>query len=92
VAEIAHVTAGGMPERVKCLHALAGHALSAGPGVNPLGDLAVERSTWSPDVCRCGDYLAEAGDGAAAADGTGPGAATGAGGVTAASSAPPEAG
>ena len=83
VAEIAHVTAGGMPERVKCLHALAGHALSAGPGVNPLGDLAVERSSWSPDVCRCGDYLGEAAGGAAA---------TGEEGPTDASSAPPEAG
>jgi uncharacterized protein len=38
VAEIAGVSAGGMPTRVKCLHALAGHALAAGPGVNPLGD------------------------------------------------------
>ena len=36
--------------RVKCLHALAGHALAAGPGVNPIGDLALERSTWSPDA------------------------------------------
>jgi hypothetical protein len=83
VAEIAHVTAGGMPERVKCLHALAGHALSAGPGVNPLGDLAVERSSWSPDVCRCGDYLGEAG---------GDTGETGEVDATAASSAPPEAG
>ncbi|KZE92257.1 hypothetical protein AVP42_02722 [Agromyces sp. NDB4Y10] len=56
VAEIAGVSAGGMPTRVKCLHALAGHALAAGPGVNPIGDLALERSTWSPDVCRCPDY------------------------------------
>jgi hypothetical protein len=32
------VTAGGMPDRVKCLHVLAAHALAAGPGVNPLGD------------------------------------------------------
>lgn len=38
VPEIAAVSAGGMPERVKCLHALAAHALAAGPGVNPLGD------------------------------------------------------
>ncbi len=38
VPEIAGVSAGGMPERVKCLHALAAHALAAGPGVNPLGD------------------------------------------------------
>ena len=36
-----NVSAGGMPDRVKCLHALVGHALAAGPGVNPLGDEAV---------------------------------------------------
>lgn len=33
-------SAGGMPDRVKCLHVLVGHALAAGPGVNPLGDEA----------------------------------------------------
>lgn len=44
VPEIAGVSAGGMPTRVKCLHALIGHALAAGPGVNPIGDLALERS------------------------------------------------
>ena len=38
VGEIAGVSAGGMPDRVKCLHALAAHALAAGPGVNPFGD------------------------------------------------------
>jgi hypothetical protein len=32
-----------MPERVKCLHALAGHSLAVGPGVNPFGDEALER-------------------------------------------------
>lgn len=32
------VSAGGMPDRVKCLHALLAHALAAGPGVNPFGD------------------------------------------------------
>lgn len=46
VPEIAGVSAGGMPTRVKCLHALIGHALAAGPGVNPIGDLALERSGW----------------------------------------------
>jgi hypothetical protein len=40
VAQIAGVSAGGMPDRVKCLHALVAHALAAGPGVNPLGDEA----------------------------------------------------
>lgn len=53
VAEIDGISAGGMPERVKCLHALAGHALAAGPGVNPIGDLALERADWSPTVCEC---------------------------------------
>jgi hypothetical protein len=42
VAEIDGISAGGMPDRVKCLHVLAAHALAAGPGVNPLGDLVVE--------------------------------------------------
>jgi uncharacterized protein len=45
VAEIAGVSAGGMPTRVKCLHALLAHALAAGPGVNPLGDEA-EEAIW----------------------------------------------
>ena len=54
--EIENFSAGGMPVRVKCLHALAGHALAAGPGVNPIGDLALERSTWSPAVCECIAY------------------------------------
>ncbi|MBF9317013.1 DUF501 domain-containing protein [Mycobacteroides chelonae] len=35
------VTAGGMPDRVKCLHVLIGHSLAVGPGVNPLGDEAI---------------------------------------------------
>lgn len=53
VDEIAGISAGGMPTRVKCLHAVAAHALAAGPGVNPIGDLALERSTWSPERCTC---------------------------------------
>jgi hypothetical protein len=55
VLEIEGISAGGMPTRVKCLHALAGHALAAGPGVNPIGDLALARSRWSPSVCVCAD-------------------------------------
>jgi len=35
------VAAGGMPERVKCLHVLVAHSLAVGPGVNPLGDEAL---------------------------------------------------
>ena len=32
---------GGMPGRVKCLHALVAHSLAVGPGVNPFGDEAL---------------------------------------------------
>jgi uncharacterized protein len=41
VPEIADISAGGMPHRVKCLHALVAHSLAAGEGINPLGDEAV---------------------------------------------------
>jgi hypothetical protein len=53
VAEIAGVSAGGMPTRVKCLHVLVAHALAAGPGVNPLGDeaLALLGPWWRNGPC-----------------------------------------
>lgn len=41
VTEVADFSAGGMPTRIKCLHALVGHSLAAGPGVNPVGDRAL---------------------------------------------------
>ena len=49
VPEIEGISAGGMPDRVKCLHSLIAHALSAGEGVNPLGDeaLAALSPWWS---------------------------------------------
>ena len=53
VPEIAGFSAGGMPDRIKCLHALAAHALAAGRGVNPIGDRALDRASWSPDRCQC---------------------------------------
>ena len=48
VPEIEGISAGGMPTRVKCIHVLVGHALAAGPGVNPLGDEALQslREFW----------------------------------------------
>ena len=52
VDEIDGISAGGMPTRVKCLHALAAHALAAGPGVNPIGDRALALSSWSPRALR----------------------------------------
>ncbi len=53
VEEIAGITAGGMPDRVKCLHVLVAHSLAAGPGVNPLGDKALAMlKDWSiPGPC-----------------------------------------
>lgn len=53
VEEITDFSAGGMPTRVKCLHALIGHSLAKGEGVNPIGDLALQALEWSPEVCRC---------------------------------------
>lgn len=46
-------SAGGMPDRVKCLHVLVAHALAAGPGVNPLGDeaLAMLPPWWRSGPC-----------------------------------------
>ncbi|MBU6347154.1 MAG: DUF501 domain-containing protein [Actinomycetales bacterium] len=43
VPEIAGISAGGMPTRVKCLHVLVAHSLAEGPGVNLLGDLVLEK-------------------------------------------------
>jgi hypothetical protein len=59
VAEIAGVSAGGMPDRVKCLHVLAGHALAAGPGVNPLGDEVVAElgEWWRTHPCATREQL-----------------------------------
>jgi uncharacterized protein len=53
VEEVRNFSAGGMPERVKCLHALVGHSLAKGRGVNPIGDIALENLSWSPDQCSC---------------------------------------
>jgi len=53
VPQIAGVSAGGLPHRVKCLHVLVAHALAAGPGVDPLGDeaLAALPPWWSAGPC-----------------------------------------
>ena len=53
VEEIDGISAGGMPNRVKCLHVLAAHSLTVGPGVNPLGDevVAAIGEWWKPTEC-----------------------------------------
>lgn len=55
VPEIEGISAGGMPVRVKCLHALLGHTLAVGTGINPLGDETLEavEPSWSPHRCAC---------------------------------------
>ena len=57
VPELADVSAGGKPTRVKCLHVLTAHALAAGPGVNPLGDEALDAlgPWWAQGSCVEGD-------------------------------------
>ena len=54
VPEVKGITAGGMPDRVKCLHSLVAHSLAAGPGVNPFGDeaLAALPKWWEADSCK----------------------------------------
>ena len=32
-----------------------GHALAVGPGVNPIGDAALARASWSPERCTCAE-------------------------------------
>ena len=53
VPEIAGISAGGMPDRVKCLHVLAGHSLARGRGVNPLGDEVLDLlgAWWESGPC-----------------------------------------
>lgn len=55
---IESVSAGGLPTRVKCLHALIAQSLVMGPGANPIGDMTLERmkSEFSPAVCHCHDH------------------------------------
>jgi hypothetical protein len=47
------VSAGGMPDRVKCLHVHVAHTLAVGPGVNPVGDeaLALLPAWWTAGPC-----------------------------------------
>lgn len=65
VPEIAGVSAGGMPDRVKCLHVLAGQALAQGPGTNPLGDEVLDRlgAWWESGPCVDPDVAADGDEG-----------------------------
>ncbi|MGO9036306.1 DUF501 domain-containing protein [Mycobacterium sp.] len=43
-------SAGGMPDRVKCLHVLIAHSLAKGRGTNPLGDEALAVLAAEPSM------------------------------------------
>ncbi len=43
-------SAGGMPDRVKCLHVLIAHSLAKGQGVNPFGDEALALLASDPSM------------------------------------------
>jgi hypothetical protein len=43
-------SAGGMPDRVKCLHVLIAHSLAKGRGINPLGDEALAVLAADPSM------------------------------------------
>jgi uncharacterized protein len=64
VPEIAGVSAGGMPTRVKCLHVLAAQSLAQGRGVNPLGDEVVDLlgEFWRAGPCAVADGSDPAGE------------------------------
>jgi len=53
VPEIAGISAGGLPDRVKCLHVLAGQSLAQGRGINPLGDEVLDLlgEWWASGPC-----------------------------------------
>lgn len=53
VPEIEGTSAGGMPDRVKCLHVLAAHSLARGRSVNPLGDEVLDLlgEWWESGPC-----------------------------------------
>jgi uncharacterized protein len=53
------ISAGGLPKRVKCLHALTAQTLVMGEGVNPIGDMVLKRvvKEFSPSVCRCSSSM-----------------------------------
>lgn len=52
---IVNNSAGGMPTRVKCLHALVAQSLVMGRGINPIGDKTLDaiHDQFDPKICRC---------------------------------------
>lgn len=57
-----YASAGGMPDRVKCLHSLVAHSLAVGPGVNPVGDEALKAIPpwWDGGPCVAAEVSGQA--------------------------------
>jgi hypothetical protein len=55
VPQIENFSAGGMPNRIKCLHALTAHSLAVGEGINPFGDMALQliKDDYTTAKCSC---------------------------------------
>lgn len=53
IPEISGTSAGGMPDRVKCLHALVGYSLAVGSGVSLIADDVLQLIGWNTEICRC---------------------------------------
>jgi uncharacterized protein len=66
VPEIAGTSAGGMPDRVKCLHVHLAQSLARGRGVNPIGDETRDRigAWWQRGPCIAGAALGRPAGGA----------------------------
>jgi hypothetical protein len=67
------ISAGGMPDRVKCLHALVAHELAV-PGSNPLGREALRAAGpwWASGPCVPADDLSSDGETGASPPGAKP--------------------
>lgn len=52
-SELQDISAGGMPDRIKCLHAIAAQSFAQGAGINKLGDRTIAKlpKWWCENPC-----------------------------------------
>jgi hypothetical protein len=62
VPEVQGISAGGMPDRVKCLHSLIAHSLASGEGVNVFGDEALAELPMWWNEHPCSEITTQAGE------------------------------
>jgi len=55
ISEQNQMSAGGMPNHIKCLHSLVAHSLAEGPNHNPIGDEVLEilSQDYDLNLCHC---------------------------------------